>query len=200
MSDLQNLTFGFSWVPPDLSYLHYKNCTAASVWAESVLRSSTHDIPYRSTTETLADALSDYLAENQLADPLPGELMIWFTYNMENQNATLGISMLEFAIGTCLEQLCPILGWQGNSDVAGRGVRVQSHYVSFRIVCRSYFLQRLRLVTTDACQFHNPGQPCDFILHHPCARQERVDINKPRKALHHWENYCSRAALDTRIC
>lgn len=72
-----------------------------------------------STYGVVADALKQYWRQSNATRPSFGDLIDWLT----SADAWYLDQMLNFALEQCKEQFCQALGWEGNSDLAGRGER-----------------------------------------------------------------------------
>jgi hypothetical protein len=91
------------------------------------------------------DGLSEYFQASNTTDPGDGELISWAMFwgkqplsspgwvqykdigelALHNQSGPdmVARSMWVYVHKECMDQACPILGWQGVPDLAGRGVR-----------------------------------------------------------------------------
>jgi hypothetical protein len=103
------------WNHTDISTLTFTNCTAVSRIVIDIFRD--RDLPLGVTTRLLREGLSPYLKPNE--EPTVVQLFEWFS-NYGN-GTTIAIWN---SVPGCLETLCPMIGWQGNADLAGRGVSV----------------------------------------------------------------------------
>jgi hypothetical protein len=109
-----------SWIPPDRSVLEFSNCTAAGEWAAVYWRSP--DLPLLLTVDLLRKGFSTYMNNNNLTAPTDGEIMQWIMYDLRDDNWTIPDAIDQWAYTYCLGDVCPRIGWQGNSDLAGPGV------------------------------------------------------------------------------
>jgi hypothetical protein len=64
----------------------------------------------------LMNGLHGFLQRKKFSEPPADEMVRWLGETRLLQTA------LEQQFSTCRDDLCPLLGWEGNSDVAGRGV------------------------------------------------------------------------------
>lgn len=120
MSSAVNL----SSFPSDFSLLHYQNCTIAGEWAATYWR--TAEIPLYWTMKFLQDGLSDYYSARNESIPNDYEIIAWILSQDEVGEKQIWDHMDTFAYDQCSHEVCPRIGWKGNSDLAGRGVRCPS--------------------------------------------------------------------------
>jgi hypothetical protein len=107
-----------SWIPPGES-VFVVDCALSSSWAVSLVHTHHNDFLLKSTYTLLDDALRQYWKDKDVNRPEMGEMMRWF---MEDGYLSLDF-MWNFTLTNCKELFCAELGWQGNSDLAGLGVR-----------------------------------------------------------------------------
>lgn len=125
------------WIPPDAWELSWSlnDCQLVSNWTAAVIQERDRDIPFNATIHVLKRGLEQYYQNNNASQPSDFDLLIWAsnstirpvtntTTRDEVFNYTSG-----FASNECRYDFCPLLGWEGNPDLAGRGM----------IAC--YFLQ-----------------------------------------------------------
>ncbi len=125
MSNSSSAVPHFSWGPPDPKTLSFSNCTLAVQFFLSYILEFNY--PYEAGGAYLLNGLAPYLKNNSMPDPPLYELAHWYeslrgTNHSARFNSTLSAEMVGWMEGHCAETLCPLLGWQGNPDVAGRGV------------------------------------------------------------------------------
>ena len=134
-----------SWNSPDPSQLRYDNCTLAARWATVAWHSE--DVGLELTISMVRDGLSRYFNVSNTPDPGDGELVRWAMFwgkqplsspswaqysdvdemTLHNQSGSdmvdmVARSMWVYVHKKCMDQACPLLGWQGVPDLAGRGV------------------------------------------------------------------------------
>jgi hypothetical protein len=74
--------------------------------------------------KAIVHGLQGYWQANGFEQPPQTEVLQW-----ESETFDLYHALSEsLSNGTCKNQVCPILGWEGNSDIAGLGVRLR-HYL-----------------------------------------------------------------------
>lgn len=113
-----------TWIPPDLSDLVLENCNALSNWMVKILK--TGDIPLFSTQDVLWEGLSDYLRKLEIDATRTGDIIGWWVEDAigkTQQGESFYVAILNYTLAHCMNEVCPQIGWQGNSDLAGRGVR-----------------------------------------------------------------------------
>ncbi|KAF2734240.1 hypothetical protein EJ04DRAFT_564385 [Polyplosphaeria fusca] len=117
----------FSWVPSDLSALSYDNCTSVSLWEANVITLASVelvDLPILLTVEVFRDGLTEWLGERNITQPADKELYAYIYWDYYWGEQALWNTIGSYAETECLPELCPLLRWQGNSDLAGRGMLV----------------------------------------------------------------------------
>jgi hypothetical protein len=112
-----------SWIPHDPSAFSFTNCTLASGWIAGFLR--TRNLPLSDTLELHVNGLENYWESSNATRPKRGELLDWVA---KDQNVLPIEAMGSFAVANCANEPYPVLGWQGNSDLAGRGVSFPSKF------------------------------------------------------------------------
>lgn len=124
------------WNPPsDLSVLNFSDCALAADWAAKTLKMS--DLPINATIKLLRNALEEYFRHSSMdMDQIEPEMLAWFSkepfpleqltiYGEPEYEDLLPIKVGVLKQATACEELCPLLGWQGNADLSGRGVGPQ---------------------------------------------------------------------------
>jgi hypothetical protein len=164
-----DLTLNISWIPPYVSNLSFSNCTLAGEWAAVYWRSDT-DLPLLAGVDLLRDGLSGWLESQNFSRPTDMDILQWITKDVRNATWDLGETMDEFAYGSCRYEVCPRIGWQGNSDLAGRGV---GDYVFV------YVQQKLTIVI-DAHKLHLASSFRDIVLDSPLLETGHLDFRSHR--------------------
>lgn len=109
------MTFNnYTWVPKWAMDLHFNCSQAATLWDLDLNGMPPSQRP--KIYSAVRDGLQDYLQANNLSQPSEGELFVWLQGTRTVQNA------LEINFPECRNELCPLWGFEGNSDIAGRGV------------------------------------------------------------------------------
>lgn len=123
-----------TWIPPDLTVLHWDSCTTPSLWLELFYRTMFPDggqYPLQITAAVLREGYHEYWQQRNMSEPAGWELQSWFLENRWKCNSTgengLDVYLERYARTSCLDKFCKRLPWQGNSDQAGRGVRCAVH-------------------------------------------------------------------------
>ncbi|KAF2748772.1 hypothetical protein M011DRAFT_466545 [Sporormia fimetaria CBS 119925] len=101
----------------------FTNCTLGGEWLKGYL--SNDDLPLYVSTKLIQDGLSWVWNETGGAGELSNmEIMRWLFANItDNQANEVMATIHDFSTGEqCLDIACPILGWQGHPDLAGRGM------------------------------------------------------------------------------
>lgn len=114
----------FSHFPLNPRALPYNNCAVAAEWAATYWR--TYDLSLNSTARFLQDGLLDHFKTNNMSGPDDSEVMGWILSKSQEQQSGVWKDMNSFTYNRCKNDVCPKLGWKGNSDLAGRGVRICS--------------------------------------------------------------------------
>ncbi|KAH3981887.1 hypothetical protein HBH98_066640 [Parastagonospora nodorum] len=109
------MTFNnYTWVPTLAMNLHFNCSQAATLWDLDLNRMPPSQRP--KIYSAVRDGLQDHLQKNNLSQPPEGELFVWLQGTRTVQNA------LEINFTECRNELCPLWGFEGNSDIAGRGM------------------------------------------------------------------------------
>ena len=118
------------WIPADLSVIRWDDCTMPSLWLELLYRTmfpAGGQYPLQMTSDVLREGLHGYWQQSNIPEPSGRELGSWFFENLVQCNATkkgLDTYIEKYALRNCEKEFCKRLPWQGNSDQAGRGVRL----------------------------------------------------------------------------
>lgn len=116
-----NFTQRAQWIPPDVSYFQFHNCSILANWVFGFL-SDTTDLPYRTTARVIRDGLEEYWTKNGIKRrPNETETMIW-AMTTTGGNPSLFLQAFNYTSGQCQPEFCKMLPWEGNSDLAGRGM------------------------------------------------------------------------------
>jgi hypothetical protein len=124
---MSNVTFhqvwpgvDISWLPANYNY-NFTNCTLAAQWGSRTAAVGTDDddYPIAISIDFIRSGLdASTNATNQ-------EIYAYFYFDLlygDHGRSRLAQLMGDFAFNTCYAEVCPLLRWQGNSDIAGRGV------------------------------------------------------------------------------
>lgn len=106
-----------SWLPPDTSWLRFNDCEVVSDWALGFFTSG--DLPVEATILLMHDGLGEFWRANSI--PTPDnftELIPWAVQHGD----PVYIETLNYTNSNCQTQFCRKLPWEGNADLAGRGV------------------------------------------------------------------------------
>jgi len=109
-----------TWNSPHPSQLRFSNCTLAADWASIYWRANDTGLYY--TVNLVRNGLKDYFRDFNVSDPGNSELARWITYWEAMEIESVTNAMSAYAEASCLEVVCPRLGWQGLPDLAGLGV------------------------------------------------------------------------------
>lgn len=109
------------WIPPDVSDLTFQNCTLLALW---VLRyfEDPDDLPYNTTAAVVLDGLKRYWEENRTSTrPNATERVIWAS---RGGYPLLHLQAFNYTTNNtdCRKEFCDRLPWEGNQDLAGRGM------------------------------------------------------------------------------
>jgi hypothetical protein len=104
------------WVPPNTSYLRFHNCDIVADWAYGFFTSL--DIPAAATIRLVDNGLSDYWNGKNISSPNNEEVISWAL----DFGQPIFISTLNYTYQQCRNEFCRKLPWEGNADLAGRGV------------------------------------------------------------------------------
>lgn len=135
-----------SWIPPDVRNLSFTSgdCILVSKWTVSVVQERNRDIPFDATIQVLTRGLEHYYSNSTSQKPSPLDLLQWASNHSTRPKIFNTISF--FTWDQCRRDFCPQLGWEGNPDLAGRGVGTRllpvhtvTDMVFKMVVC--YFLQ-----------------------------------------------------------
>ncbi|PSN69213.1 hypothetical protein BS50DRAFT_586553 [Corynespora cassiicola Philippines] len=145
---ITNSSFDPSWFPSNLSHMQFHNCTLAGEWGAVYWRTPGENLPMSLTASLLKDGLLDYLkGENLTILPTEAQALGWLMGRISSGSNDLVLSMEKFAVDNCMREACPRMGWQGNSDLVGVGVRLSFKlfpYISidtFRQMLVNYAIQ-----------------------------------------------------------
>jgi len=106
------------WVPPNVHDLQFRNCSLVADWVFNFF-TYVEDLPYITTATLIRDGLSQYWRDSNVTRPNSTELVQWaFT----DGDPLLFLQAFNYTTGQCKEPFCKKLPWEGNSDLAGRGV------------------------------------------------------------------------------
>jgi hypothetical protein len=99
-----------------ISYsLNFTNCTeAVCFWKFS--DPGRYAVNPTLANEYLLDGLQDFLKTNHLAQPNMTEITAW------KESPDVELYVLDYTRRECGSEVCPLLGWEGNPDVAGLGI------------------------------------------------------------------------------
>ena len=123
MSTNTSFTQSAPWIPPDISYVRYQNCEVVADWVLSYFL-NVKDLPYRLTARVVRDGFREYWKDNlnRTIKSLPAEAeIVQWAYNSYDTPKLL-IQAFSYANNQCREEFCKKLPWEGNQDLAGRGV------------------------------------------------------------------------------
>ena len=102
------------------AFLEFHNCTLASEFAALSWRIP--DEPLFYTFNLLRDGLKEYFSRQNRSLPTNSELLQWFGEDMESEDSAILVFVETFIEDNCIHELCPRLGWRGDTDLAGIGV------------------------------------------------------------------------------
>lgn len=116
------------WLPPDTSHLMFRDCDIVAQWGLGYFTSA--DVPVQATINLVVDGLGEYWSSNNITKPDNfTELLPWA---MTSGGEPLYIQTLNYTYRECRTQFCRTLPWEGNADLAGRGVSNDTHSTCYR--------------------------------------------------------------------
>lgn len=79
------------------------------------------------TNNTIARAvlsgLQGYLSSHGISQPPLRQVYLWTT---DTKIVEKALTRSLYYEGGCKDKICPVMGWEGNSDITGRGVRLSN--------------------------------------------------------------------------
>lgn len=121
-----NSTVSASWSPPPISALNFSDCTAASqFYADSLVAhyDETVDIGYSVTFNFLRSLVPSNWTDSEVTD---GELQLWYQSWDEDTLGDIYDRTADTAIGRCNREICQFLPLEGDPDLAGIGVSLDT--------------------------------------------------------------------------
>jgi hypothetical protein len=128
------------WVPPSLSQVDTSDCNAIIPWVGAMAQAGltykagfnmSREIPVQTVIQPLQSLLPrNWSLNNKM--PTESDLLAWYLEVWTNSSITdplrddvsLTVLLTPLIDESCLPNLCPSLGWEGDSDVSGRGMIV----------------------------------------------------------------------------
>jgi hypothetical protein len=112
----------YPWAPPLFSDVDFSDCgeDMVMVWKYYVKGNSQHvEIADDQIYPAILHALRGYLQANGFEQPNQSQVLRW-----ESETHFISIALQDTFMldGACKKEICPLLGWEGNADIAGRGV------------------------------------------------------------------------------
>lgn len=118
-----------SWIPQDVSAFNFSapGCELLAEWAADSLTNLDEGFPYLSTARSVGDSLAGYWTRQDVTErPDRIEIYEWFTKDGKLLDTVKQKMFAEASSKKCKPFLCKNMGWQGVSDLAGRGVSCHS--------------------------------------------------------------------------
>jgi hypothetical protein len=112
----------YDWAPPSYSGLDFSDCgqNVVNLWNYYLEEEDkAENIDTEDVYNAILHALHGYLQTYGYDDPPEDEVIKWQTEMKLVEEALLTLVYYDKA---CKLDVCPLLGWEGNSDIAGRGV------------------------------------------------------------------------------
>jgi hypothetical protein len=118
----QNFT-QYPWAPQSYTDVHFSDCGKGIVllWKHFVNKVSLTNVSEDlEVYQTISHGLQDYWRAHGFEPPSQAQLWQW-----ASETSTVSDALQVLLVGgNCKKEICPLLGWEGNSDIAGRGVRL----------------------------------------------------------------------------
>jgi hypothetical protein len=187
LNTAMNLSTNLPWPPSDFSILDFSDCEAAGKW--TAVYWSSPDIPLLLTVDILQQGLSNYVNAHNLTAPTDGEILQWVMDGVRQDNWTIPDIIDGWAITSCLDDVCPSIGWQGNSDLAGPGVSC---------LCLQCYLLWLT-ISIDARVLYATRRSHPNILGSTIPRSEYQDPQTRPETSHLSENHISRSTFHEHL-
>lgn len=102
------------------AFLELHNCTLASEFSALSWRIS--DEPMFYLMDVLRDGFSGYVSRQNRPLPTNSELIQWFGDDIRSDYSQILGFVEDYVEYNCIHELCPRLGWRGDTDLAGIGV------------------------------------------------------------------------------
>lgn len=121
-----NSTVSASWSPLPISELNFSDCTAASAFYADLLVShydETVGISYSVTFNFLRSLVPSNYTDFELTD---GELQLWYQSWDEDTRGDIYDKTADTAIDGCHREICQFLPLEGDPDLAGIGVSLDT--------------------------------------------------------------------------
>ncbi|KAF2690903.1 hypothetical protein K458DRAFT_426318 [Lentithecium fluviatile CBS 122367] len=116
-----------TWLPPDTSFIEFRDCEVVTDWALDFFTSA--DLPIVATIRLIQDGLGEFWRNNNITQPNDFDVLPWAL----NSGEPLYIQTLNWTNQQCQTQFCQKLPWEGNADLAGRGM-VVNYYIQCALV------------------------------------------------------------------
>jgi hypothetical protein len=112
----------YDWAPLTNWGLNYSDCgpDVLTLWDYFLADDrGPEEIEDDDVYQAILHSLHDHLREHGFEDPPKDQISKW---EQETEGIATALSFAFNGYGTCKMELCPLLGWEGNSDIAGQGV------------------------------------------------------------------------------
>jgi hypothetical protein len=108
-----------TWAPESSHDIHFTDCDqAAQLWQAFMLTPAKH-LDNDTIAHAVLDGLQGYLHSKGNYQPSLDQVYQWTTKSRLVESALESLLYYEHR---CKDKICPIMGWEGNSDITGRGV------------------------------------------------------------------------------
>jgi hypothetical protein len=157
------------WTFPQWNQLSFENasCKAGTTWAAAVVslmkaNGSLANVPVVAT----ADYLKSVVPSNWTRSPTRTDLMAWYLEVVSNETSIRRLPdrnqtwlwLIQHPLNTtyCGYDICPQLGWKGDSDVSGIGMIISYGLGMLTIVCCEGIADGRSRLTKPTCCFQLP--------------------------------------------
>jgi hypothetical protein len=118
----QNFT-KYPWAPQTISDIDFSDCgkNVLILWHYYVEKNPLVGyVEDPDAYQALSHGLQGYWLAHGFEPPPQSQLLQWGSHTFDSPD---GLEYL-FSSGACKGELCPLIGWEGSSDIAGQGVRL----------------------------------------------------------------------------
>jgi hypothetical protein len=129
------MSLNYTWAPEYSSDIHFTDCDqAAQLWQAFEL-TPTKRFDNDTIAQAVLDGLQDYLRSNGNYQPTLDQVYQWTS---RSRLVTYALETMLYEKKLCKNKICPIMGWEGNSDITGRGVCLSMHVEILPDTCRCW--------------------------------------------------------------